>query len=70
MKLPDFEVAHSNLMNRHPVPFLDNCLSELLREEKHIVTQVAMEYGATINSPTNVAYATQGKNKGCDMRAV
>ena len=39
MKLrPDFEIAHSNLMNRHPVPSLDVCLSELLREEQRIVT--------------------------------
>jgi len=34
MKLrSDFETARSNLMNRHPVPSLDACLSELLREE-------------------------------------
>ena len=39
MKLrPDFEIARSNLMNRHPVPSLDACLSELLREEQRIVT--------------------------------
>ncbi|RVX06706.1 hypothetical protein CK203_029495 [Vitis vinifera] len=31
MKLrPDFEIARSNLMNRHPVPSLDAYLSELL----------------------------------------
>jgi len=29
----NFETARSNLMNRHPVPSLDVCLSELLREE-------------------------------------
>ncbi|RVW45853.1 uncharacterized protein LOC104880468 [Vitis vinifera] len=34
MKLrPDFEIARSNMMNHHPVPSLDACLSELLREE-------------------------------------
>ena len=39
MKLrPDFEIARSNLMNRHPVPSLDACLSELLLEEQRIVT--------------------------------
>ena len=39
MKLrPDFEIAWSNLMNRHPVPSLDVCLNELLREEQRIVT--------------------------------
>ncbi|KAJ0094210.1 hypothetical protein Patl1_16593 [Pistacia atlantica] len=37
MKLrPDFEIARSNLMNRHPVPSLDACLSEHLREEQRI----------------------------------
>ena len=45
MKLrPDFEIARSNLMNRHPVPSLDACLSELLREEQRIVTQATMEH--------------------------
>ena len=45
MKLrPDFEIARSNLMNRHPIPSLDACLSELLREEQCIVTQAAMEH--------------------------
>ena len=34
MKLQlDFEIARSNMMNRHPVPSLDACLSEILREE-------------------------------------
>ena len=34
----DFEIACSNLMNHHPVPSLDACLSELLREEQRIIT--------------------------------
>ena len=39
MKLrPNFEIACSNLMNRHPVPSLDACLSELLREVQRIIT--------------------------------
>ena len=39
MKLrPDFEIVRSNLMNRHPVPALDACLSELLHEEQRIIT--------------------------------
>ena len=29
----DFEIGRSNLMNRHPVPSLDACLSELLCEK-------------------------------------
>lgn len=59
MKLrPKFEVTHSNLMNCHHVPSLDTCLSELLREEQHIVTQAALEHGATVPSLIPVAYAT------------
>ena len=71
MKLrPDFEIAHSNLMNHHPVPSLDACLSELLREEQRIVTQVAMEHQATVSAPVSVAYAAQGRHTGRDMRVV
>lgn len=66
----DFEVACSNLMNSHPVPFLDACLSELLCEEQRIVNQATIEYGATVNSPITVAYATQGRNKFRDIRAI
>ena len=58
MKLrSDFEVTHSNLMNRDPVPGLDACLSELLREEQHIATQAAMEHKTNSSAPANVAYA-------------
>ncbi|RVW39001.1 putative mitochondrial protein [Vitis vinifera] len=46
MKLrPDFEIAQSNMMNHHPISSLDACLSELLREEQHVVTQVTMNIG-------------------------
>ncbi|KAJ0039007.1 hypothetical protein Pint_23410 [Pistacia integerrima] len=64
----DFEIARSNLMNRHPVPSLDACLSELLCEEQHIVTQSAMEHQANVSAPVSVAYAAQGRNKGRDMK--
>jgi macrodomain Ter protein organizer (MatP/YcbG family) len=58
MKLrSDFETAHFNLMNRHPVPSLDTCLSELLCEEHYIVTQTAMEHQVNVNAPVAVAYA-------------
>ena len=71
MKLrPDFEIARSNLMNHHPVPSLDACLSELLREEQRIVTQAAMEHQATVSAPVSVAYAAQGRHTGRDMRAI
>ena len=70
MKLrSDFEVTHSNLMNRDSVPSLDACLSEL-RVEQRIVIQVATEHRANISAPINVAYVAQGRNKGRDMRVV
>ena len=57
MKLrPDFEIARSNLMNRHPVPSLDAYLSELLCEEQRIVTQATMEHQANVSAPIFVAY--------------
>ena len=55
-------------MNRHPVPSLDACLRELLREEQRIVTQAAMEHRATVSAPISVAYAAQGRHTGRDMR--
>ena len=71
MKLrPDFEIARSNLMNRHHVPSLDACLSELLREEQRIVTQAAMEHRAIVSAPVSVAYAAQGRHTGRDIRVV
>ena len=44
-------------MNRHLVPSLDACLSELLREEQCIVAQAAMEHRATVSATVSVAYA-------------
>ena len=71
MKLqPDFEIARSNMMNRHPVPSLDACLSELLREEQRIITQASMEHRATVSALVFVAYAAQGRHTGRDMRDV
>lgn len=40
MKLkPEFEIARARLLNRDPVPSLDVCLGELLREEQRMATQ-------------------------------
>lgn len=61
---PDFEVAHSNLMNRNPVPSLNACLSELC-EEQHIVAQATTEDRAAVSTPATVAYAARR-----DMRVV
>ena len=59
MKLrPNFEISHSNLMNRHPIPSLDACLSEIL------VTR------ATVSALVSLAYAAQGRHTGRDMRVV
>jgi hypothetical protein len=54
----DFEIIHSNMMNCHPVPSLDACLSERLCEEQRIVTQAAMEHRENVSAPVFVAYAT------------
>jgi hypothetical protein len=54
----DFEIIHYNMMNCHPVPSLDACLSELLCEEQRIVTQAAMEHRENVSAPVFVAYAT------------
>lgn len=71
MKLPpDFEIARSNLMNCSPVPSLDGCLSELLREEKRLHTQASLAHQAPANISILVAYTAQGRHMGRDMRAV
>ncbi|KAG6494580.1 hypothetical protein ZIOFF_042340 [Zingiber officinale] len=55
MKLmPTFEVARVGLLNRNPVPSLDICFGELLREEQRMATQVVL---ATI-AGTNQSFAT------------
>jgi hypothetical protein len=46
------------MMNCHPVPSLDACLSELLCEEQRIVTQAVMEHRENVSAPVFVAYAT------------
>ncbi|KAJ0014387.1 hypothetical protein Pint_21634 [Pistacia integerrima] len=67
MKLrPEFEAIRSNLMNRNPVPSLDICFGELLREEQRLTTQATYQHDKMISNA--VAYAAQGKGKGRDMR--
>ncbi|KAG6658993.1 hypothetical protein CIPAW_03G001800 [Carya illinoinensis] len=44
MKLrPDFDSVRSQLMNRDPVPSLDDCLGDLLQEEQMLLTRSTME---------------------------
>ena len=39
----EFEAIRSNLMNRDPIPLLDICIGEHLKEEQRLITQVVME---------------------------
>ncbi|KAJ0007710.1 hypothetical protein Pint_29733 [Pistacia integerrima] len=69
MKLrPEFEATHSNLMNCNPMPSLDVCFGELLREEQRLTTQATYPHDKMISNA--MAYAAQGKGKGRDMRKV
>ncbi|RVX02434.1 hypothetical protein CK203_031162 [Vitis vinifera] len=44
MKLrPEYKSVRSSLLNRSPVPFLDICFGELLREEQRLSTQAILE---------------------------
>lgn len=70
MKLcPEFENVRSNLMSRMPSPSIESCLSELLREEQHLATQVDLMQKAQ-SGPIDVAYVTRGKPQGWDMSKV
>ena len=58
------------MMNHHPISSLDACLSKLLREEQHVVTQVTMEHRVNVSVPVSMAYAAHGRHKSRDMRVV
>ncbi|KAG6480996.1 hypothetical protein ZIOFF_057587 [Zingiber officinale] len=60
----EFEVALAGLLNRNPIPSLDICLGELLREEQRMVTQAVLGSSKEIFEVINVAYASQVKNRG------
>ncbi len=65
MKLrPDFESIRASLINRDPVPTLEVCFGELLREEQRINTQNIMEQARVASNTVSVAYAAHGKAKG------
>ena len=59
-----FETIMSNLMNKDPVPLLDVCIGELLREEQQLISQAVMEQKAQNSAPIPVAYVARGKSKG------
>ncbi|XP_034706986.1 uncharacterized protein LOC117930430 [Vitis riparia] len=62
MKLrPEYESVRSSLLNRSPVPSLDICFGELLREEQRLSTQAILEQSHGSSGTTTVAYAAQGR---------
>jgi len=64
MKLrPEFEIAQAGLLNIDPVPSLDVCLGELLREEQRMATQSVIGESKETSKVVNVTYAAQGKNR-------
>ncbi|GMY32324.1 hypothetical protein FCV25MIE_27566 [Fagus crenata] len=68
MKLrPEFESIRASLVNRDPVPTLEACFGELLREEQRLNTQNLMEQSRIASNTVSVAYAAHGKGKGRDM---
>ncbi|XP_022866906.1 uncharacterized protein LOC111386677 [Olea europaea var. sylvestris] len=64
MKLrPEFESTRAGLINRSPVPSLNVCLGELLREEQRLASQHSISPSNENFEMVNVADAAQGKGK-------
>jgi hypothetical protein len=64
MKLqPEFESARPGLINRTPVPSLEVCLGELLREEQRLASQLGLAQDAGSSEMVNMAYAAQGRGR-------
>ena len=59
----EYEPIHASLVNHDPVPSLDACFGELLREEQRLHNQTIIEQTGV--SP--VAYVVYSKGKGHDM---
>ncbi|CAJ2628294.1 unnamed protein product [Trifolium pratense] len=66
----EFEVVRGALLNRNPVPSLDTCVGELLREEQRLATQGIMSHDSVISEPVTVAYAAQSRGNGRDLRHI
>jgi hypothetical protein len=65
MKLrPEYEPVRASLVNRDPVPSLDACFGELLREEQRLHTQTIMEQARVASTSVSVAYAASAYSKG------
>ncbi|KAG7983887.1 hypothetical protein I3843_04G129100 [Carya illinoinensis] len=56
---PEYESVHSSLLNRSPVPSLDVCFGELLREEQRLSTQASLEQSHGSSGFPPMAYAAQ-----------
>jgi hypothetical protein len=64
MKLrPEFETVCAGLINHKPVPTLDECLRELLREEQRLASQHGIAQDTVSTEIFNMAYAAQGKGR-------
>jgi hypothetical protein len=53
--------VRASLINQNPVPTLDECLGELLREERWLATQHELTQDTV--TEMNVAYMTQGRGR-------
>ena len=60
----EFESIRSKLMNKDPLPSLDVCLNEFLREERHLFTQNIMAQKGNV---LDNAYAAQAKPRNHDL---
>jgi hypothetical protein len=64
MKLrPKFENARVALVNRQPIPSLEVCLGELLREEQRLASQLGITQDAGGSEMINMAYTAQGRGR-------
>jgi hypothetical protein len=62
MKLrPEYEFVRSALLNRSPIPSLDVCFGELLREEQRLSTQAILEQSHGSSGPGTMAFSAQGR---------
>jgi hypothetical protein len=69
MKLrPEYESVRSVLLNRSPVPSLDFCFGELLREEQCLSTQAILEQSHGSSGPATMAFSAQGRGPPMQSR--
>ncbi|XP_042965903.1 uncharacterized protein LOC122299587 [Carya illinoinensis] len=71
MKLrPEYESVRSSLLNRSPVPSLDVCFGELLREEQRLSTQASLEQSHGSSGFPPMAYAAQRRGPPVHSRTL